>query len=318
MNLSISIYIGAVYKAKWKSKNRLVACKVICVTPDRKHLEKSFYKEMAAYAELTGPYILKLYGYNIQALPNGNTRCMLILEYMSRGSLTSVLRQKEKISLRSKVEIACQIASGMRKIHSHDMIHRDIRPDNILIQQDYTAKISDMGIARVWAAQELMTRVGCLSYMPLEFYQGKFSKQSDIFTFGLTLSELFTERKHIFDDLTNRITISEKSPIFTELIQRCIHDDLKQRPTAIEIETTLRRYRLAIEKFIVGNKIQYGNLETSEKNFVFLTVYQAIQADIDEKLKNEFPREQPTNELMNILNSGTQILRFFGLFEPPK
>lgn len=241
---------------------------------------------------------------------------MLVLEYVARGSLTSVLRQKQKISLRSKVEIACQIASAMRKIHSHDMMHRDIRPDNILIQQDYTAKLGDMGITRVWTPDDIKTRVGCLSYMPLEFYKGKFSKESDVFTFGLTMNELFTQVKHHFDDRTCRIRIIEKSPIFTELIQRCLHDDPKQRPTAIEIETTLRRHRLAIEKFILENQIKYGDLTIENKNVVFITVYEVVQASINEQLKNEFPFVQPSNKLMNILNSATQILQYFRLDEP--
>ena len=124
---------------------------MINARPEHIHHEKSFRQELAAYAELSSPYILKTYGFNIQELDDGTRKCMLVMEYMPRGSLKIVLRQKEQIPLRQKLEMACQIASGMRKLHAHRMIHRDIRPDNILIAENYTAKIGDMGLARVWS-----------------------------------------------------------------------------------------------------------------------------------------------------------------------
>ncbi|CAF1496835.1 unnamed protein product [Rotaria sp. Silwood1] len=84
------------------------------------------------------------------------------------------------------------IASGMRKIHEHRMIHRDIRPDNILVNENYVAEIGDMGIARVIDPLNHHTQIGCASYMPPEFYHGTYDQKLDIFTFGLTLNELFT------------------------------------------------------------------------------------------------------------------------------
>ncbi len=277
---------------------------MINARPEHVHHEKSFQKELAAYAELSGPYILKTYGYNILQLVDDTRRCTLVMEYMPRGSLKNVLRQKEKIPLRRKLEMACQIASGMRKLHAHRMIHRDIRPENILVAQDYTAKIGDMGLARVWLPDVKLTTIGCLPYMPLDFYTGKYDQSLDVYTFGLTINELFVEKQHQFDVLTRRINLTDPSPVFTDLITRCIHNEPSQRPTAIEIETTLRMYKQAIEKYILEKNIKYASMSIEDKNSTFINVYNTLRPELDELLKNQFPPPRPAGELVHGMNDG--------------
>ncbi|CAF0885011.1 unnamed protein product [Rotaria sordida] len=251
---------GSVFKARWLSKNRSVACKVITVpkSNDAERLEKSFLKELAAYAELSGAYILKIYGFT--ASRHGqNKRYMLVMEYMSRGSLANIIKEKgDNISLRRKLDMARNIASGMRKIHEHRMIHRDIRPDNILVNENYIAKIGDMGIARVVDPLNQHTQIGCQSYMPPEFYEGSYDQKLDIFTFGLTLNELFTSTKHSFQPfVSNKIAFQEKSPIFDGLIARCTAYNPKRRPAAIEIEKTLDLYSAGFDiQTAVKNKYE--------------------------------------------------------------
>ncbi|CAF3933797.1 unnamed protein product [Didymodactylos carnosus] len=197
---------GKVYKAKWLSKNLTVACKVIHARAETAKTDvKAFLKELAAYRELS--------------------------EYLDKGSLTRVI-YKENVSLRRKLEMALNIASGMRKIHQHGMIHRDIKPDNILVTSHYTAKIGDMGIARVLDPNVAITHIGPQQFMPPEFQTGEYDQKLDVYTFGLTLNELFTETKHKFDIFTGRKTLTTQSPILSELITRCIDSDPKQRPTA--------------------------------------------------------------------------------------
>jgi serine/threonine protein kinase len=307
-----------VYKAKWLSKNRQVACKVINVPPGTEHLEKSFRKELAAYAELSGPNILKTYGYNVQELSKGIRKCTLVMEFMHRGSLSDVLKQAEKISLRRKVEMACQIASGMRKLHAHRMIHRDIRPDNILVTHDYTAKIGDMGLARVLLPDDQLTLVGCVAYMPFDFYTGKYDQSLDVYTFGLTINELFTEAKHHYNILTRRIKLTNVSPVFADLITRCIHIEPSKRPSAIEIETTLWMCKQAFEKYIVEQHIEYGNMPTEDKNLSFITTYNALYPEISQIIKLKFPPlTRPLGEAVGGLNNDAiEMLRLLELLEP--
>ena len=272
------------YKGRWLSKNRLVACKVISVPPDKKHLEKSFRKELAAYMELSGPYILRTFGYNIENLPSGIQKCTLIMEYMHRGSLSRVLKQMEKLTLRRKLEMAWQIASGMQKLHARQMIHRDIRPDNILVDYDYTAKIGDMGIARVWQPDENLTMVGCESYMPLDFYTQRYDQSLDVFTFGLTINELFTETKHTFNRLTMHIKLTNTSPVFADLIEQCLHKEPDQRPSAVLIERTLRLYKQAFERYIQEKRILYADMSARDKDETFIEICTVQRPHIERSL----------------------------------
>jgi serine/threonine protein kinase len=294
--------IGAVYKAKWLTKNLDVACKLI-TTPANKtkaeHLEKSFRKELAAYAELSGPYILKTYGYAEELLPNGTKQFFLVMEYMERGSLRSLLESNEKLSIRRKLEMACHVASGMRKLHAHNMIHRDIRPDNILVDKSYRAKIGDMGIAREYDSEQLMTQIGCKNFMPPEFYNKDYDQSLDVFTFGLTLNQLFTETVHEYgmDVRTFRpkAKITRKSPVFEELIERCLRDNPTHRPSALEIETTLNLYERAFSKLIT---LRYITSTPEGKDKAFLQFYGEFDPQAREVLAKRFPPPPPTQNRM--------------------
>ena len=288
------MFLGSVYKGVWKSKKRLVACKVIKVpkTQEAEILEKSFLKEIAAYAELSGAYILKTYGFT--ASRHGSNKIyMLVMEYMSRGSLTSVIKEKsDKLSLRRRLDIARNIASGIRKIHEHRMIHRDIRPDNILVNGNFVAKIGDMGIARVVDPRNQHTQVGCQSYMPPEFYKGSYNQKLDIFTFGLTLNELFTGKRHSFQPfVSDKIAFQEKSPIFDELIGRCTLFDPDRRPAAIEIEKTFDLYSAGFNELVFKKHPSYQNLSLADKDEIFVAFYEQFQAPATEFIRKQFPRE---------------------------
>jgi serine/threonine protein kinase len=289
-----SLIIGCVCKAKWLSKNRQVACKILEANQSSAQIERiceSFLKELAAYSELSGPYILKMFGYAVERLPSGRIRFMIVMELMSRGSLANVLENEPgEISLRRKLTMARHIAGGMRRIHQHGMIHRDIRPDNILVTDNYTAKIGDMGIARVLNPLGVHTQLGCLPFMPPEFHSGIYDEKLDIFMFGITLNQLFTETIHNFHaHATPQITFKQQSPIFEDLIARCMNKDPKQRPTAIELEKTLELYEQAFTEIILKKHISYICLNTSDKNEVFINFYRKFQLTIKEFLLKKFP-----------------------------
>lgn len=273
------------------SKNRSVACKIIAVpnTNQIHVLEKSFFKELSAYIELSGGYILKTYGYAMTR--EGDKKAyMIITEFMARGSLANVLKDKGKISLRRKVHMARQIASGMRKIHEHHMIHRDIRSDNILVNQQYTCKIGDMGIARVVDPLNQHTRIGCQPFMPPEFHSGTYDQKLDIFTFGLTLNELFTETQHAFRVLAKeKIAFRAESPIFQDLITRCTADNPKHRPAAIEIEKTLDLYAHGFDTIVLQKNLGYIRLSTEKKNEVYIKFYEKFHKPATEFIRKKFP-----------------------------
>ncbi|CAF4706601.1 unnamed protein product [Rotaria sp. Silwood1] len=268
---------GSVYQAKWISRNQQVACKVFDVLLNPLLIE-SFVKELSAYNELSGAYILKLYGFvhHTPTNSNGGVQCMLIMEYMSKGSLTTVI-EKEKISYITKLNIALNIASGMRKLHGRKMIHRDIRPDNILVNEDYTAKIGDLGIAfRIETkAQQMVTNTGCISYMPPEFYQHKCDQSLDVFTFdsdaiksavfGMLMKTILEKEVE-----EQRMTNEEK------IIDRCVHHDPKQRPLATELEAIFALYKRTFEKHAAANSFNYKTQPLTKQNRFFFDFYKSF------------------------------------------
>ncbi|CAF1308688.1 unnamed protein product, partial [Rotaria sordida] len=304
---------GRVYKALWRSKNLPVACKIIETSnksSESDHLRRSFLQELAAYRELSGSYILRTFAYAIRDISIQNnhgqkTQYMILMELIGRGSLRDVLdNEPHKLSLRRKLTMSRQIASAMRRIHQHGMIHRDIRPDNILITDNYIAKIGDMGIARVLDPNCQHTQVGFKKFMPPEFFRdglngfAKFNEKLDIYTYGLTLNQLFTEKTHDFRSwaLISRIVIIEKSPIlYDEIILRCIDDDPKKRPTAIEIEKILKFYEEAFSKTINSNA--YKNMDLKQKNKALIDFYEKnkgkMQGLVKEKISQNIVREIP-------------------------
>ncbi|CAF1326333.1 unnamed protein product [Rotaria sordida] len=298
---------GYVCKAIWRPKNRQVACKVIEIsdrssTSDPNH--RSFLLELAAYRELSGPYILRTFAYANRDIPanrnrGSKTQFMIIMELMGRGSLQDLLEnQPNQLSLRRKLAMSRQIASGMRRIHQHGMIHRDIRPDNILITDNYVAKIGDMGIARVLDPTGQQTQLGCIQFMPPEFFRDvsdghvKCDEKLDIYTYGLTLNQLFTEKMHHFRFSSSLpcITITKQSPVFyDEIISRCLDEDSKRRPTAIEIEKTLEFYEQAFLKTM--NSDSYIKMTKQQKDKVFIEFYEKNKIHMQRFVKENFPQQ---------------------------
>ncbi|CAF3523486.1 unnamed protein product [Rotaria socialis] len=299
---------GYVCKAIWRPKNRQVACKVIEISSESSSseiLQRSFLLELAAYRELSGAYILRTYGYGNRKLPathshGPKTQFLILMELMGRGSLQNLLeRQPHKLSLRRKLAMSRQIASGMRRIHQHGMVHRDIRPDNILITDDYIAKIGDMGIARSLDPSGQQTQIGCVEFMPPEFFIGassdghvKCDEKLDIYTYGLTLNQLFTEAMHDFRFAAPlpRVTLTKTSPIFyDEIILRCLDSDSKRRPTAVEIEKTLQFYEEAFLGMMHSDS--YSRMNTKQKDQVFIEFYEKNKIPIQRFVKEKFPQE---------------------------
>jgi serine/threonine protein kinase len=266
---------------------------------------------LGAYNELSGAYILKLYGNAVEQpkYSGGVYKYALVMEFMSRGSLTSVI-QKNELSLSCKLDMAWHVASGMKKLHARHMIHRDIRPDNILVNEIYTAKISDMGIARSISPdeQQHLTIIGCPSYMPLEFYTSRYGQSLDVYTFGLTLYYLFTETIHKFDPLLRIISLTQKSAVFNELIVRCIDVKPKRRPSAVEIETTLNLYRRTFKKYIENHDPEYTQLTTDRMDEIFMKFYTLHHPQAMEALARQFRTPSPESDADEDVNFNTTIM----------
>jgi hypothetical protein len=281
---------GTVHKAKLKNLNKIVACKVITLKNDQdflmqllgmdpETLYKSYIQEMNAYKELKGVNILKMFGHCIQTTAN-SVNLMIVTEFMSKGSLKSLLDNEKDLSYRRKFDIVCDIVAGMARIHDHSFIHRDIRPDNILIDDKYTAKIGDMGIAKLINSDK-NTIFGCISFMPPEFYSGNYNEKLDVFTFGLTLNIIYNGTHQE----KNPIILTKQAELFQEFINVFVDHDPMKRPESKTISEKFRLIKKIFDKIIFSEKrfATYVNMSTQNKNLIFKTLYEKII-----KHKNDF------------------------------
>jgi serine/threonine-protein kinase len=186
--------MGAVYKARQISFNRTVALKVLFphVARNPKLVER-LYREARAMALLDHPNIIQAY-----AVGEEHGCPYVAMEYVRGDNLQKLLNKLGRLDVADAVHIAIACARGLAYAHRQDMIHRDIKPDNILVTRDGRVKIADLGMVKTFDDDLALTQtghaVGTPWYMPLE--QAKNSKDTDqrcdIYALGCTLYCLLT------------------------------------------------------------------------------------------------------------------------------
>ena len=160
-----------------------------------------FAAEAHLIARLEHPHIMPLYDYW-----NDNTGAYLVMRYLRGGSLRDVLRQQGHLSLSRVVHIMTQITDALSVAHQAHVIHRDLKPDNILLDERENAYLSDFGIAKNLLSQEYQSDAGMMvgtpAYLAPEQIQGQLvTPQTDIYNLGVMLYELLAGQ-HPFNGLT--------------------------------------------------------------------------------------------------------------------
>ena len=186
--------MGTVYKAHDPLLDRLVAIKTVNLNLPKEDLaeyEARFYQEAKAAGGLSHPNIVVIYD-----IGKTDRLAYMAMEYLEGRELRSILSERGCLALDEAVNIAAQVAEGLTYAHGRGVIHRDIKPTNIMLNRDGIAKITDFGIARM-RSSELKTMTGMIlgspRYMSPEQVAGKRADQrSDIFSLGVVLYEMLT------------------------------------------------------------------------------------------------------------------------------
>ncbi|MBX9631499.1 MAG: serine/threonine protein kinase [Burkholderiales bacterium] len=186
--------MGTVYKAHDPLLDRLVAIKTVNLNLPKEDIaeyEARFYQEAKAAGGLSHPNIVVIYD-----IGKTDRLAYMAMEYLEGRELRSILSERTCVSLDEAVNIAAQVADGLTYAHGRGVIHRDIKPTNIMLNRDGVAKITDFGIARM-RSSELKTMTGMIlgspRYMSPEQVAGKRADQrSDIFSLGVVLYEMLT------------------------------------------------------------------------------------------------------------------------------
>ena len=241
---------GSVYKYKNRDTDIIYAAKVSkneCISTEQ---QKNFFTEVVTLSKATNPAILPFYGFNLRGLqmaPNPT----IILKYLPKGSLEKVLQLEPDLQLSKRYLILLGIAEGMKYLHSIKIAHRDLKPGNILIGDDYHPYISDFGQSKITETnleQILMkTPTGSIICMAPEVMSNQsYTYKADVYSFSLIAYQLITGRipfNNIKPSLFVTCILNGQRPDISiiseeyiqELLSKWWSGDPHERPTFKEI-----------------------------------------------------------------------------------
>lgn len=235
-----------VYKAKDHKLNRFVAMKVLKpeFREDTTFIRK-FRSEAQAAAGLTHPNIVNVFDVGDDEGVN-----YIVMELIEGITLKEYIAKKGKLSIKEATSIAIQVSMGLEAAHSHGIVHRDIKPQNIIISTDGKVKVTDFGIARAASSNTISSNVmGSVHYSSPEQVRGGYSdEKSDIYSLGITLYEMVTGRvpfdgdttvaiaiKHLQEEMVPPSVYSEDLPYSLEqIIYKCTQKSVGRRYDRME------------------------------------------------------------------------------------
>lgn len=194
-----------VYKAKDHKLNRFVAVKVMKseFREDKTFITK-FRREAQAAAGLANPNIV-----NVFDVGEDDGIYFIVMELVEGITLKEYIAKKGKLSVREATSIAIQVCMGLEAAHAQNIVHRDVKPQNIIISTDGKVKVTDFGIARAASSNTISSNaMGSVHYSSPEQVRGGYADaKSDIYSVGITVYEMVTGRVPFDGDTTVAIAI---------------------------------------------------------------------------------------------------------------
>lgn len=230
-----------VYKAMDQKLNRLVALKVLKQSfSDDENFVSRFHTEAQAAASLMHPNVVNVYDYGID-----RGHYFMVMELVDGITLKKYIERKGKLTAKEVISIVIQIASGLESAHRNNLIHRDIKPQNIMISREGKVKVTDFGIAKAVTSNTVSTNaMGSVHYTSPEQARGGFSDvRSDVYSLGVTMYEMVTGRvpfdgdstvaiamKHLQENMIMPSEYAEDIPYSLEqIIVKCMQKNADRR-----------------------------------------------------------------------------------------
>ena len=282
--------MAVVYKAKDHLLNRNVAVKVLKeqFSSDTEFVEK-FKREATAAASLSDNNIVNIYDVGSQ-----NDINYIVMEYVSGKTLKQIIKEEVRIPPEKTVEIAIQIAKALRCAHRNNIIHRDIKPHNILVTEDGIVKVTDFGIAKASNSVTITNSnkiMGSAHYFSPEQARGSFVDfRTDIYSLGIVMYEMVTGKvpydaespvsialKHIQEPVVPPIKLNENVP---EGLNKLILKAVEKEP--------IKRYQTMDDMLVDLKKIENNqklNLAEDDLNDDMTRIMDPV--DVNNNYKNE-------------------------------
>lgn len=233
--------MSEVYQTKCHKLNRLVAIKVLKeeFSQDANFVSK-FKMEAQAAAGLSHPNIVSVY----DVVDEGDLH-YIVMELIEGITLKSYIVKKGQLGVKETIGIAIQVAQGIAAAHDQHIVHRDIKPQNMIISRDGKVKVADFGIARAVSSQTVGSNaVGSVHYISPEQAKGGYSDaRSDLYSLGITMYEMVTGKLPFDGDNTVTIALAhledpvplpsrfnhEVTPSLDRIILKCTHKRPERR-----------------------------------------------------------------------------------------
>lgn len=239
--------MAIVYKAKDIYLKRIVAIKVLKEQYlEDKEFIKKFVIEAQSVANLNNQNIVKIYDVG-QHIENDKTYNYIVMEYINGKTLNQLIKEKGRLNSNAVVAVSKQIANALDCAHKHHIIHRDIKPHNIIIDENLNVKVTDFGIARIATSSTITytsSVLGTVHYISPEQAKGKFiDEKSDLYSLGVVMYEMVTGRvpfdtdnavgiamQHINEPLVEPIRlVPNLEPWINSIIVKCMEKNPNDR-----------------------------------------------------------------------------------------
>lgn len=290
---------SVVFKARGKMCSRTVAIKALY--KDTEGAMKYLKAETKAMGLFWGhPNIVA-----IHTVEPGdeNYIAYIVMEYVDGNDLRTLIEKKSSIPLGDIICIGIDICNGLSHAHSHNIIHRDIKPRNILLTRDLSAKLSDFSLARILEESGRYGIAGTTRYMAPEQYTGNYDYRVDIYATGLILLEMsighlpfaeLTPKEIEWQKRTGDIVIPDSvAPCLQPIIQKATQRDLITRyQTADDLRDELDRVRLDLYELHVKDLIK-RDLNPAEfrrsiiRKQASLRLPSLVASNVEREIKND-------------------------------
>ena len=299
--------MGVVYKGYDPFSDKDIAVKVAMSESlnDKESGEryrKMFFNEAHTAGTLKHPNIVDILDAGVEETEEGD-HCYIVMELIENGdTLKSYCNAKSLLPLETVVEIIFKCAKALDYAHRNGVVHRDIKPTNILIDSDRDVKIADFSIAHLMNSDTTSTMpmgfVGSPRYMsPEQVQEDQITNQTDLFSLGIVMYEMLTGKHPFaadsFSRLIHMIINEEHTPLTThrpdvpEILEKIIHHALQKNPD--------KRYKMGLN-FAADLSLAFDYLEEPQQDVEAQEKFNSIQ-------KLVFFKEFPESEIWEIIHA---------------
>ncbi|MEW9124008.1 MAG: Stk1 family PASTA domain-containing Ser/Thr kinase [Thermotaleaceae bacterium] len=293
--------MALVYKAKCQLLNRYVAVKILRpeFTSDEDFISK-FKRESQAAASLSHPNIVNIYDVG----NDDHDIYYIVMEYVKGKTLKQYIKEKGTLETEDCIHIAKQIALALQHAHSNHIVHRDIKPHNILITDDSRVKVTDFGIARAATSSTVTNTgnvIGSVHYFSPEQARGGYTdEKSDLYSLGIVMYEM----------ITGRVPFEGESPISIAL--KHIHEDVV-RPSLINKDIPKAMEDIIMKLIQKDQMKRYNNAKE-----ILEDLNQALKQPMGSFVKIEEDDDSPTQVIPVVTDDGLKGNRDIGRKVSPK